>query len=150
MELSVEPLTRSLRDPYTRAGDKFALQAFFSGFGIAEPLRSTLVRRYRLGRSSAEGLALARKAASLWFAQMLGLSPTRGDVALALGRLAWLETDASRRWPEAFLAPTVPAELVQELKKVAPALPPPVLAAAMPEARLAPPTRLPVLSIDTP
>jgi hypothetical protein len=57
--------------------------------------------------------------------------------ALAAGRLAWLASDAAKRWPVALFADAPPPALVEQLRRNVPALPPVDLADAMAPADVA-------------
>jgi hypothetical protein len=75
-------------------------------------------------------------AAGLWFADLLGMPEHEAARALAAGRVAWLTTQAARRWPLALFADAPPVLLAEALRRGLPALPPPLLGDAMPPAEL--------------
>lgn len=117
-------------------------RSFLRGFGIeGEAVQKELVRR--LGRMApAATPAQIEAAAGLWFADLLGLPEREAPRALAAGRVAWLTTQAARRWPLALFADASPLVLAEALRRVTPMLPPPLLGDAMPAAELKP-RRLP-------
>jgi hypothetical protein len=117
-------------------------RSFSRGFGIEdEAVLKELVRR--LGRMApAASPAQIDAAAGLWFADLLGQPEREAARALAAGRVAWLVTRASRRWPLALFAEAPPVALAEVLRRALPALPPAILGDAMPPAQLKP-QRLP-------
>ena len=113
-------------------------RSFLRGFGVEdEAAMKELVRR--LGRlAPAAAPTQIDAAAGLWFADLLGQPERDAARALAAGRVAWLTTRAAKRWPLALLADAPPVALAEALRRGLPALPPPILGDAMPEAVLAP------------
>jgi hypothetical protein len=113
-------------------------RSFLRGFGVKdEAAMKELVRR--LGRlAPAAAPTQIDAAAGLWFADLLGQPESDAARALAAGRVAWLTTRAARRWPLALFAEAPPVALVEVLRRGLPALPPPILGDAMPEAALSP------------
>lgn len=113
------------------------LRGFLRGFGIDDehPLRE-LTRR--LGRMAPTASAKAIDAAAgHWFAGLLGLPESGAEMALAVGRIAWLASHAGKRWPLALFADAPPAALAETLRRSLPALPPTNLADTMAAADLA-------------
>jgi hypothetical protein len=108
------------------------VRGFLRGFGIADEhaLRELTRRLARLAPAAiapGAGSAALEAAAGRWFASLFGLAEIDAPKALAAGRLAWLATDAARRWPVALFADAPPAVLVEQLRGSAPTLPPPEL-----------------------
>ncbi len=117
------------------------LRHFCAEFGIDdEPTLRALTRRFGV----VDCAARIEAAASHWFADLLGIAHSRAAVALAAGRLAWLNADGGRRWPHLFLSGAVPPRIASELVRFVPGLLPPIVAAAMPPASLAPASRAPL------
>jgi hypothetical protein len=140
-----------LKNPSRSRARSFSAEAerrfrsFLRGFGIEnEAVLKELVRR--LGRMApAAAPAQIDAAAGLWFADLLGLPEREAPRALAAGRVAWLTTQAARRWPLALFADASPLVLSEALRRGTPMLPPPVLGDAMPAAELKP-QRLPSIA----
>lgn len=121
-------------------------RSFLRGFGVEdETVLKELVRRLsRLAPSAMP--AQVDAAAGLWFADVLGWPESEAARALAAGRVAWLTTQAARRWPLALFADAPPVLLSEFLRRGLPKLPPPLLGDAMPAAELKP-QRLPSFAV---
>ncbi len=111
------------------------LRGFLSEFEIRDAAAlAALARRFR----GTDGVARAEAEASRWFAGLLGISRSRGALAFAAGRLAWLSAGGGQRWPDLFLSDSVPCEMASALSRALPGLLPPILATDMPSAMLEP------------
>ena len=129
--------SRSRARSYSAEAER-RFRSFLRGFGVEhEVAMKELVRRLsRMAPVAAP--AQIEAAAGLWFADLLGQPESEAGRALAAGRVAWLTIRAARRWPTALFGDTPPAALTELLRRALPALPPPILGDAMPEAALAP------------
>lgn len=137
----LKTLSRSRARSFSAEAER-RFRSFLRGFGVEdEAVLKELVRRLsRLAPSAAP--AQIDEAAGLWFADVLGWPESEAARALAAGRVAWLTTQAARRWPLALFADAPPLLLSESLRRGLPALPPPLLGDAMPAAELKP-RRLP-------
>jgi hypothetical protein len=112
--------------------------AFLRGFAIEdERALRALARRLAALVPSGQVEAL-EAAAAAWFARLLDGPNAKPDLALALGRVAWLAAGAGKHWPMALLAHAPPAEFTRSVRAALPALPPPHRDDAMPAANLEP------------
>jgi hypothetical protein len=117
-------------------------RSYLRGFGVEdEAVLKELVRRLARMAPAATPVQIDA-AAGLWFTDLLGRPESEAARALAAGRVAWLTTQAARRWPVALFADAPPPALGEALRRGIPALPPPLRGDPMPAAELKP-QRLP-------
>ncbi|WP_119459068.1 hypothetical protein [Rhodospirillaceae bacterium SYSU D60014] len=119
------------------------LRTYFLGFGFDESVAlERLIERALAALDPAERaedvVAQIRRRVEVWFIDSLGLAMAASVDAEAIGRVAFLLSDAAQRWPQYFLdAEAPPVEMIDALRLAAP-LPIPHPAVTMPEQNLSP------------
>lgn len=137
----LKPLNRSRTRSFSAEAER-RFRSYLRAFGVEDQAAlKELVRRLARMAPAATPREIDA-AAGLWFADLLGWPESEAARALAVGRVAWLTTQATRRWPLALFADAPPLTLAEALRRGIPALPPPLLGDPMPPAELRP-QRLP-------
>jgi hypothetical protein len=116
------------------------LRTYFLSFGFDESAAlERLIERALAALDPAEDVvAQVRRRVEAWFIDSLGLATAASIDAEAMGRAAFLLSDAAQRWPQHFLdSEAPPAEMIDALRLAAP-LPIPHPAVTMPEQNLSP------------
>ena len=118
------------------------LRAYFRSFGFDEAAAlDQLVERALAAvgpaKQAGDMIARIRQEVEAWFIDSLGLSIAASGDAEAIGRAAFLLSDAAHRWPGHFLDAEPPAEMIDALRLAAP-IPIPHPAVTMVEQSLVP------------